>query len=195
MFDFDVNVAYRVQALNAMSGATMLLAIIQLLKFSSVCLIWLTLKGTMMIMKQGSECCRAAHYWCWQPLDNLVSLFLLRTPDDHHPSLEDQWSSIFIPNVWESAKFTSPCPLFILTIVNCPTQPTCIAHCDLCICQLYFITNPEWKYERNTAGQLVSGVSNPYSLFFRTKSQIGEPCPPPFPPNHPPREQDLYDKI
>ena len=22
------------------------------------------------------------------------------------------------------------------TLVNCPTQPTCIAHCDLCICQL-----------------------------------------------------------
>ena len=21
-------------------------------------------------------------------------------------------------------------------LVNCPTQPTCIAHCDLCICQL-----------------------------------------------------------
>ena len=28
-------------------------------------------------------------------------------------------------------------------LVNCPTQPTCIAHCDLCICQLYFITNPQ----------------------------------------------------
>ena len=39
-------------------------------------------------------------------------------------------------------------------VVNCPTQPTCIAHCDLCICQLYFITNPQWKYERNAAGQL-----------------------------------------
>ena len=22
-------------------------------------------------------------------------------------------------------------------VVNCPTQPTCIAHCDLCICQLF----------------------------------------------------------
>ena len=39
-------------------------------------------------------------------------------------------------------------------LVNCTTQPTCIAHCDLCICQLYFITKPQWKYERNTAGQL-----------------------------------------
>ena len=38
-------------------------------------------------------------------------------------------------------------------VVNCPTQPTCIAHCDLFICQLYFITNPQWKYERNAAGQ------------------------------------------
>ena len=28
-------------------------------------------------------------------------------------------------------------------IVNCPTQPTCIAHCVLCICQLYLITNPQ----------------------------------------------------
>ena len=45
----------------------------------------------------------------------------------------------------------SPSPL-----VNCPTQSTCIAHCDLCICQLYFITNPQWKYERNTAGQLAT---------------------------------------
>ena len=23
-----------------------------------------------------------------------------------------------------------------IQLVNCPTQPTCIAHCDLCICQL-----------------------------------------------------------
>ena len=38
-------------------------------------------------------------------------------------------------------------------LVNCPTQPTCIAHCDLCIYQPYFITNPQWKCERNTAGQ------------------------------------------
>ena len=28
-------------------------------------------------------------------------------------------------------------------LVNCPTQPTCIAHCDLCISQLWFITNPQ----------------------------------------------------
>ena len=28
-------------------------------------------------------------------------------------------------------------------LVNCPTPSTCIAHCDLCICQLYFITNPQ----------------------------------------------------
>ena len=26
--------------------------------------------------------------------------------------------------------------LFGWILVNCPTQPTCIAHCDLCICQL-----------------------------------------------------------
>ena len=39
-------------------------------------------------------------------------------------------------------------------LVNCPTQLTCIAHCDLCI---YFITNPQWQYERNAAGQLASG--------------------------------------
>ena len=26
-------------------------------------------------------------------------------------------------------------------VVNCPTQPTCISQFDLCICQLYFITN------------------------------------------------------
>ena len=28
-------------------------------------------------------------------------------------------------------------------VVNCPTQPTCIAHFDLCICQFYFITNSQ----------------------------------------------------
>ena len=38
-------------------------------------------------------------------------------------------------------------------LVNCPTQLTYIAHCDLCICQ-YFITNPQRKYVRNIAGQL-----------------------------------------
>ena len=44
-------------------------------------------------------------------------------------------------------------------LVNCPTQPTCIADCDLSICQLYFITNPQWKYERNAAGQLASKMT------------------------------------
>ena len=29
-----------------------------------------------------------------------------------------------------------------LYLVNCPTQPTCIAHCDLCICQL----SRRWKH-------------------------------------------------
>ena len=37
-------------------------------------------------------------------------------------------------------------------VVNCPTQPTCIVHFVLCICRLYFITNPQWeiwkKYSR-----------------------------------------------
>ena len=37
-------------------------------------------------------------------------------------------------------------------LVNCPTQPTCIAHFDLCICQLHFRTNSRWeiwkKYNR-----------------------------------------------
>ena len=28
-------------------------------------------------------------------------------------------------------------------VVNCPTQPTCIAHFDLCISQLFFLTNPQ----------------------------------------------------
>ena len=31
----------------------------------------------------------------------------------------------------------------VVNSINCPTQPTCIAHFDLCICQLYFITNPQ----------------------------------------------------
>ena len=44
----------------------------------------------------------------------------------------------------------------VVNSINCPTQPTCIAHFDLCICQLYFITNPQWKYERNKAGQLAT---------------------------------------
>ena len=45
-------------------------------------------------------------------------------------------------------------------LVNCPTQPTCIAHCDLCICQLYFITNPQWEIWKNTAGQLANSQPN-----------------------------------
>ena len=36
-------------------------------------------------------------------------------------------------------------------LVNCPTQPTCIAHFVLCISQIH-----NEKYERNTAGQLAN---------------------------------------
>ena len=28
-------------------------------------------------------------------------------------------------------------------LINCPSQLTCVAHFDLCICHLYFITNPQ----------------------------------------------------
>ena len=35
-------------------------------------------------------------------------------------------------------------------LVNCPTQPTCIAHFDLCNCH----NKLQWKYDKNTAWQL-----------------------------------------
>ena len=46
-------------------------------------------------------------------------------------------------------------------LVNCPTQPTCFAHFDLCICQLCFITNAKVTNRKNTAGHL---ASDEYSL-------------------------------
>ena len=42
---------------------------------------------------------------------------------------------------------------YVCRLASCPTQPNCIAHFDLCICQLYFMTNDE-KAERNTTAQL-----------------------------------------
>jgi len=65
-------------------------------------------------------------------------------------------------------------------LVNCPTQPTCIAHRVLCICQLYFITNPQWKYERNAAGQLASLCST--TIWKPSQNRRQKPAFPPPPP-------------
>ena len=46
-------------------------------------------------------------------------------------------------------------------LVNCPTQLTCFAHFDLCICHLCFITNAKVTNRKNTEGQL---ASDEYSL-------------------------------
>ena len=46
-------------------------------------------------------------------------------------------------------------------LVNCPTQLTCFAHFDFCVCQLCFITNAKVTNRKNTAGHL---ASDEYSL-------------------------------
>ena len=56
-------------------------------------------------------------------------------------------------------------------LVNCPTQPTCIAHCDLCIRQLYFITNPQWEIWKK-----YSTAISFKGLFTNSKAEI---CFPP----------------
>ena len=58
------------------------------------------------------------------------------------PSYTPKWNS----NGTQVVSMSTLCPSdvqVVQSVVDCPTQPTCIAHFDLCICHLYFITNPQ----------------------------------------------------
>ena len=91
------------------------------------------------------------------------------------PSSKSFWTPYHkILLIW-TKKCLKPSEQAPLPLVNCPTQPTCIAQSDLCICQLYFITNPQWKYERNTAGQVATawwaGVDFPRVTFEQRQTE------------------------